>query len=74
MEKLSLRRPDPHVAAALGIDATVTLLVLDRIVFAFDGKPIEWLLSWSELAGMYYSIMLSSAIEQRPSKDRSGAR
>jgi GntR family transcriptional regulator len=58
-EKLSLKRPAPHVAKALGIDTSAMVLQFDRLVFAVDGQPVEWLVSWSELAGLHYTVTLT---------------
>lgn len=59
VERLSLKKPDRHVAVALGVETSATLLVLDRVLFGFDGKPLEWLVSWCELSAMYYDVSLA---------------
>lgn len=57
--KLYLKQAGDQVVAALGLEVGATLLVLDRLLFALDGKPIEWLVSWCEFSGLYYETTLS---------------
>lgn len=57
-EKLYLKRAGLVVATALGVEEATYLLVVDRVIFGLDGKPVEWLLSWSQFTGMYYGVML----------------
>lgn len=57
-EKLYLKRAGQAVAMALGVEEATYLLVVDRVIFGLDGKPVEWLLSWSQFTGMYYGVML----------------
>jgi GntR family transcriptional regulator len=57
-EKLYLKRASLAVATALGVEEGIYLLVVDRVIFSFDGKPVEWLLSWSQFTDMYYGVML----------------
>lgn len=58
-EKLYLAKAEARVASALGLEVGAPLLVLDRLAFALDGKPLEWLVSWCEFDGLYYETMLS---------------
>lgn len=56
VEKISFRQAGQVVAVALGVEATSELLVLDRVIFTIDGRPIEWLVGWWQFTGMYYAV------------------
>jgi len=43
-----------YLAQKLGISAGSPLMVLDRIVLALDGRPIEWRMGWCHLGDRYY--------------------
>lgn len=55
-ERVQLRRPNAAAAAALHVEMPVCLLVLDRIMLSYEGKPLEWLVSWTALTDAYYSV------------------
>lgn len=57
-EKLYRKRAGQAVALALGVEEATYLLVVDRVIFGLDGKPVEWLLSWPQFLAMYYGVML----------------
>jgi GntR family transcriptional regulator len=53
-ERVSLNGASAPVAQALGVAAGSPVMVLDRVVLALDGRPIEWRLGWCHLADKYY--------------------
>jgi GntR family transcriptional regulator len=53
-ERLSIGRAGDAVAAELGIAPGTPVMVLDRIVHALDGRPVEWRVGWCHLADKYY--------------------
>lgn len=56
-EKVRATCATAGIADALGIAAGTALLELDRLVFAIDGKPVEWRSAVCQLAaGDYYSV------------------
>jgi GntR family transcriptional regulator len=53
-ERVSLSSATPQVAQSLAVAAGSPVMVLDRVVLALDGRPIEWRLGWCHLADKYY--------------------
>lgn len=53
-ERVSADGALPEIAQKLGIAAGTPVMVLDRIVRALDGRPIEWRVGWCHLADKYY--------------------
>jgi GntR family transcriptional regulator len=53
-ERVSLSGASPDVAQKLGVAAGSPVMVLDRVVLALDGRPIEWRVGWCNLADRYY--------------------
>ena len=53
-EKISVIAADSAVAEALKVDEGTPLLKLDSVVFAIDGRPIEWRISKCHLRDNYY--------------------
>jgi GntR family transcriptional regulator len=53
-ERVSLGAASAGVAQKLAIAPGSPLLVLDRIVLALDGRPIEWRMGWCHLDDRYY--------------------
>jgi GntR family transcriptional regulator len=53
-ERVSVGAATAEVAEALGIAAGSPVIVLDRVVLALDGRPIEWRVAWCHLADKYY--------------------
>jgi GntR family transcriptional regulator len=53
-ERVSLSGASPAVAQKLGVAAGSPVMVLDRVVRALDGRPIEWRMGWCHLADRYY--------------------
>jgi GntR family transcriptional regulator len=53
-ERVSLAGAPPAVAQKLGVAADSPVMVLNRLVLALDGRPIEWRLAWCHLDDRYY--------------------
>jgi GntR family transcriptional regulator len=53
-ERVSLNSASAPIAQELGVAAGSPLMVLDRLVLALDGRPIESRLGWCHLADKYY--------------------
>jgi len=53
-EKISVTTADPAAAEALKIAEGIPLLNLDAVVYAIDGRPIEWRIARCDLGDMYY--------------------
>ena len=53
-EKISVVAADHAAAAALKIAEGTPLLKLDCVVYAIDGRPIEWRVARCDLRDMYY--------------------
>lgn len=53
-ERVSLGQASPSVAQTLNIPAGSPVMVLDRVVMALDGRPIEWRVGYCHLVDKYY--------------------
>jgi len=53
-ERVSIGEASLEVAEALGIPLGSSVLVLDRVVFALDGRPAEWRMGWCHIADKLY--------------------
>jgi GntR family transcriptional regulator len=53
-ERVSASGASAEVAEKLGIAPDAPVMVLDRVVLALDGRPIEWRMAWCHLVDRYY--------------------
>jgi GntR family transcriptional regulator len=53
-ERLSIGTASPAIAGALRIAAGSPVLVLDRLVYALDGRPVEWRVGRGHFTDKYY--------------------
>ena len=53
-ERVCLGQASPSLAQTLGIAAGAPIMVLDRVVMALDGRPIEWRMGYCHLVDKYY--------------------
>jgi GntR family transcriptional regulator len=53
-ERVAIGVAPPEVAAALGVAPDTPVLVLDRVVQALDGRPVEWRIGHCNFADQYY--------------------
>jgi len=58
-ERISIGSASAEVAQALGLEAGVPLLVLDRLVFALDGRAVEWRLGRGQFTDKYYQAEIN---------------
>jgi GntR family transcriptional regulator len=58
-ERISIGAASPEVAEALSLDVSAPILVLDRLVFALDGRAVEWRVGRGSFAGKYYQAEIS---------------
>jgi GntR family transcriptional regulator len=53
-ERLCVGTAAADVAGQLGLAADAPVLVLDRLIYALDGRPVEWRLARGNFVGKYY--------------------
>jgi GntR family transcriptional regulator len=53
-EKVSLAEASPEIAKWLVTEPGKLLLKLDRVIFAMDGRSVEWRIGFSRLKGEFY--------------------
>ena len=53
-ERISIASASPEVADALCVARGSPVTVLDRVVRAIDGQPVEWRVAWCDLGENYY--------------------
>jgi GntR family transcriptional regulator len=53
-ERLSIGKAAHPVTEVIDVPLGTPVMVLDRIVHALDGRPIEWRMGWCHLADRYY--------------------
>jgi GntR family transcriptional regulator len=58
-ERVSIGQAAKAVADALGIAPDTPVMVLDRVVQALDGRPVEWRVGWCHLADKYYKAEMA---------------
>jgi GntR family transcriptional regulator len=58
-ERISISQPERAVTDLLGRPAGAPILMLDRVVFALDGRPVEWRLGYCRLVDEYYSAEMA---------------
>jgi GntR family transcriptional regulator len=57
-ERIVTQSASAEVAAVLGVAEGALVIVLDRVILALDGRPVEWRMGWCNLAGKYYQARL----------------
>ena len=58
-ERVSIDAASPSVAEALKLKAEAPILVLDRLVYALDGRAVEWRVGMGHFADKYYLAEIS---------------
>jgi GntR family transcriptional regulator len=53
-ERVAVGTPPPEIAGALGVAPGTPVLTLDRVVFAVDGRAVEWRMGCCHLADGHY--------------------
>jgi GntR family transcriptional regulator len=58
-ERISLAVPPASIAGTLGVAQGMPLMQLDRVIFTFDGRAVEWRMAYCHLPGSYYLAEIS---------------
>ena len=58
-ERVSVGIASPAVAEALNVAAGSPIAVLDRVVHAMDGRPVEWRMGWCHLGDCHYLSLMA---------------
>jgi GntR family transcriptional regulator len=58
-ERISIDAAPAAVAAALGVAPETRLMTLDRVIFTFDGRPVEWRMAYYGLGNGHYLVEMS---------------
>ena len=58
-ERITTGPASREVAEALGGAEGTVVSVLDRVILAIDGRPIEWRIGWCNLAGRHYHAQIA---------------
>lgn len=58
-ERISLGAASAGVAQALHIPKDSPVAIMDRVVQAIDGRPVEWRMAWCELRDNHYLASMS---------------
>jgi GntR family transcriptional regulator len=53
-ERISLGVPPVAVVGTLGVALGVPLMRLDRVIYTFDGRAVEWRVAYCHLPGSFY--------------------
>jgi GntR family transcriptional regulator len=57
-ERIVAEPASGEVSKALGVGEGALVVVLDRVILALDGRPIEWRRGWCNLAGKHYQAQV----------------
>lgn len=55
-ERISIRSAPAHIAASLSIAPGTPVMLLDRLLLALDGQPVEWRVAHCNLASGYFYL------------------
>lgn len=58
-ERVSMGTAAAAVAGALNLEEGAPILILDRLVYALDGRPVEWRVGQGDFAGKYYQAEIN---------------
>jgi GntR family transcriptional regulator len=58
-ERVVISTPGRGIAERLGLPARAPLMTLDRVVFALDGRPVEWRVGYCHLVDEYYAAEMA---------------
>jgi GntR family transcriptional regulator len=58
-ERIATEPASREVSGALGVVEGAVVVVLDRVILALDGRPIEWRIGWCNLAGKHYHAQIA---------------
>jgi GntR family transcriptional regulator len=57
-ERIATEPASGEVSEALGVTEGDVVVVLDRVILALDGRPVEWRMGWCNLAGKRYHAQI----------------
>jgi GntR family transcriptional regulator len=57
-ERIATEPASREAAEALGLAEGAVVVVLDRVILALDGRPVEWRIGWCNLAGRHYHAQI----------------
>src|SRR5262245_51330776 len=58
-ERIATVPASPEVSEALGVADGTIVVILDRVILAFDGRPVEWRIGWCNLADRHYQAQIA---------------
>jgi GntR family transcriptional regulator len=58
-ERIATEPASREVSESLGVAEGAIVVVLDRVILALDGRPIEWRIGWCNLAGKHYQVQIA---------------
>lgn len=58
-ERIAIEGAPTAVADRLGVASETPVMMLDRVIFMLDGRPVEWRRAYCQLAGGYYVTEMS---------------
>jgi GntR family transcriptional regulator len=58
-ERIATEPASREVSGYLGVPEDTIVVVLDRVIIALDGRPIEWRIGWCNLAGKHYHAQIA---------------
>jgi GntR family transcriptional regulator len=58
-ERIATEPASREVSEALGVAEGAVVVVLDRLILALDGRPIEWRIGWCNLSGKHYHAQIA---------------
>jgi GntR family transcriptional regulator len=58
-ERVATEPASREVSGALGVGEGTVVVVLDRVILALDGHPVEWRTGWCNLAGRHYHAQIA---------------
>jgi GntR family transcriptional regulator len=58
-ERVAIEPASREVSESLGVAEGAIVAVLDRVILALDGRPVEWRMGWCNLAGKHYHAQIA---------------
>jgi GntR family transcriptional regulator len=58
-ERIATEPASREVSEVLGVAEGANVVVLDRVILALDGRPVEWRMGWCNLAGKHYHAQIA---------------
>jgi GntR family transcriptional regulator len=58
-ERITTEPASREVSGSLGVAEGAIVVVLDRVILALDGRPVEWRIGWCNLVGKHYHAQIA---------------